>query len=1491
MHRPGHGGGNGGGGKTPFEILGLTDGSDDGTPDDDITSLQTGFVIEGTIDPSVVDDNFVSLTIIINGLEYTVDTADIDLTTGDWSFTYDGPALDPGTVTVDAYYTTAHPRNGKLQDKQAVNTYTFEIEGSANNPATISGDTTGNVTEDDGTLASGVLDVTDPDAGEDQLQPLNQPGNNGLGTFVVQADGNWTYALDNSSAAVQALGAGVTTTDTITVTSADGTDSEVITVTITGVNDTATVSGADSGSVTEDGTLIASGSVTVSDVDTGENTVQIVSGGGATYGTYDVAVDGTWTYTLDNSNLTVQGLNAGATLIDNFTVFSADGTGSQLVTITINGTDEANNPATISGNNAGAVTEDGTNSASGLLSVSDPDQGEDTLQPLNQLGDSGLGTFVVQANGNWTYTLDNGSAAVQALTAGEETTDTITVTSADGTDTEVITVTITGTNDVPTITGTTTGDVTEDGTLGTSGSLTVNDVDAGESSLIPVNQPGTYGTFDVQPNGTWSYLLDNTDPAVQALPAGQTLTDQITVTSLDGTQTETIVVTITGSNDVPVITGTTAGGVTEDGTTTALGNLVATDQDTGESGFQSQTDIAGTYGSFSITGTGSWSYTLNNADPAVQALAAGQTVTDSFVVTSQDGSGTETVEITITGTNDGASITGDNAGSVTEDGTLTDTGSLTVTDVDMGENTAQAVAVGTASIGGYGTYEVLADGTWTYTLNNNHPDVQALAAGAFLMDTFDVVSADGTATETVTITINGADEAPPPPGGDNDPNNDPLYASQWHLAMIGDIETVWQDFTGTAVSVGVYDNGVEYTHEDLAANYDAGKHVTVGGQVLDPAPSSVVTAEHGTAVSGVIAGSNNDVGGVGVSWGAMLTGVNIFGGPADINAHLNGGTVDGFAEAIGQAYTFDIVNNSWGAAPDFNNETDASILAAFSAFQTAVQIGRGGRGTIVVKAAGNDWDNAQGDYLNTTRYTITVAAHDEDGDASWYTNRGANVLVSAPSSGSSADNDRGITTTDESDSEGNLNDDQGYSDGNYTDAFGGTSSATPVVSGVVALMLEANPDLGWRDVQSILAYSAHRLGEGSPATAPVPDGNGGTVDFPVHFFDWVETATDNWNGGGQTYSEDYGFGGVNAYNAVRMAEVWHLFEAAQDSSNEISYQGALQSPEMRFLLDPMTSSFSVSQAEADAIGMQLEYVEVFVDFSTAHTFSRLGDITVNLISASGTELSLIQAVDPNGTPDDWKGTNDFLPFGGDLGGGFNWTFGITALRDEDLAGDWTIEIFDVNAELSPDWTGGTLHDIQFTFYGSAASADDVYHYTDEVFGLVAADASRLTLSDGGGDDWLNMAALAGGLTVNLATDGFGGASDAAQGTFLSIASGTQIENVVTGDGNDTITGNGAANELGGMRGNDFLWGLGGDDLFLFFDGGGQDWIGDFSAGGTEDSIALYNTGFSDFTSLQSAFSDAGADVLIDLGDGDQITLANVAEVSDLTSDDFLFFTT
>jgi subtilisin family serine protease len=146
---------------------------------------------------------------------------------------------------------------------------------------------------------------------------------------------------------------------------------------------------------------------------------------------------------------------------------------------------------------------------------------------------------------------------------------------------------------------------------------------------------------------------------------------------------------------------------------------------------------------------------------------------------------------------------------------------------------------------------------------------------------------------------------------------DPLYATQWHLGMLGNIEAIWNEYTGAGVHVGVYDEGVDYNHEDLAANYDASRHVrdTLNAAV-DPFP---VTGNngHGTACAGIIGAANNGTGGVGVAWGVSLTGVNIDFDGTGVYGSVNG-PIAGFLDVVGQAATnFDVMSNSWGSFPGY----------------------------------------------------------------------------------------------------------------------------------------------------------------------------------------------------------------------------------------------------------------------------------------------------------------------------------------------------------------------------------------------------------------------------------------------------------------------------------------------------------------------------------------------------------------------------------------------
>ncbi|TRM49287.1 hypothetical protein YH64_030035, partial [Achromobacter sp. LC458] len=255
------------------------------------------------------------------------------------------------------------------------------------------------------------------------------------------------------------------------------------------------------------------------------------------------------------------------------------------------------------------------------------------------------------------------------------------------------------------------GQVIEDETLSVGGKLDVTDPDAGQAVFqAQTNTAGQHGTFSVDANGTWTYNLTNNDPAVQGLGAGKTLTETFTVTTADGT-TGQVVVTIVGTNDIPVLTGKADGAVTEDGSLVATGKLDVADVDTTDTHtWTVNNDGKGTYGSFSVDGNGNWTYNLDNANKDVQGLKTGQSITETFTVTVDDGNGgvvTKDVTVTINGTDDGAIITpgapGADKGEVIEDKTLSVDGKLNVTDPDAGQAVFQ---VQTNAPGQHGTFSV-----------------------------------------------------------------------------------------------------------------------------------------------------------------------------------------------------------------------------------------------------------------------------------------------------------------------------------------------------------------------------------------------------------------------------------------------------------------------------------------------------------------------------------------------------------------------------------------------------------------------------------------------------------------------------------------------------------------------------------------------------------------------------------------------------------------
>lgn len=678
--------------------------------------------------------------------------------------------------------------------------------------------------------------------------------------------------------------------------------------------------------------------------------------------------------------------------------------------------------------------------------------------------------------------------------------------------------------------------------------------------------------------------------------------------------------------------------------------------------------------------------------------------------------------------------------------------------------------------------------------------------------------------------------------------NDPLYAQQWHFALIGDIETIWDEFTGDGVQVGVFDDGIEINHPDLAANYDASLHFTFNGTTYVPTPLSGQDG-HGTSCAGIIgAVEGNGQGGVGVAFGVTLTSVNIFDPRLSANNAIE-------EASMLWAANFDIMSNSWGWTPGYagfqdigDNGTNHDSYDEW--FGQVVATGRGGLGTVIVQAAGNDTLNANGDGVNASRFTATISATDEAGFAQDYTNFGACILVAAPAS---------AVTTDLSGNDGyNTSGDGDPLPTSYTSAFGGTSAATPTVAGVIALMLDANENLGWRDVQNILAYSASETGSGF--------GNA-TAGFEVGA--WVTGNSTDWNGGGHAYHASYGYGMVDAFAAVRMAEAWlTMYGAAETSANEQARRVVYTGPDVA-IADNASTEVSVT------MNRDMDIESVYVTVEITHTFS--SDLILSLVGPDGTEVAFFAL----------EGGNSLMD------GGFEYTFAIDALRGYSSQGEWSLRVTDTVAQ-----DVGVIAWFELEFFGAAASNDDVYTFTDDFLTLAALETGRTLVTDtNGGTDWLNMAAVAGDIVADL-NKGRGVAVDG-DDWFAFDADAASFENFYAGDGADDITGNKAANEIWGARGDDRikgekgndrlnggqdddrLTGGKGNDRFIFDDSFGNDQVRDFAD--NADTVMfdadLWNGNLTVAQVITQFASIVGGIVTFDFGDGDVVSFTGVTDIN------------
>jgi kexin len=329
---------------------------------------------------------------------------------------------------------------------------------------------------------------------------------------------------------------------------------------------------------------------------------------------------------------------------------------------------------------------------------------------------------------------------------------------------------------------------------------------------------------------------------------------------------------------------------------------------------------------------------------------------------------------------------------------------------------------------------------------------------------------------------------------------DPLYYLQWHLkgaspANVRASET-WdrhESYRGNQFSIGIVDDGLNHGHPDIAPNYDPVCSWDFNGdQGHDPMPDHHDT--HGTAAAGVAAAASNNVCGLGACPNCKISGLRLIAGPSS-----------DYMEANALSFHIDvngIFSNSWGPVDDGRTMAMPGRVTR-EAIAHNVARGRRGRGTLYVWAGGNggaNSDNGNYDGYANNRHVIAVGAVDYHGKKAYYSEPCACLTVSAPSSGTAG---KGITTT--------------YFDydmhSTCTNSFGGTSSAAPLVSGALGVLLGKFPDLTKRDVVMLLGR-----------TSTITDETDG---------DWTPR-----NAMGVRHNHKYGYGIVNMYELTREAVLW-----------------------------------------------------------------------------------------------------------------------------------------------------------------------------------------------------------------------------------------------------------------------------------------------------------------------------------------------------------------
>uniref|UniRef100_A0A8C1MUC0 Proprotein convertase subtilisin/kexin type 6 n=1 Tax=Cyprinus carpio TaxID=7962 RepID=A0A8C1MUC0_CYPCA len=445
--------------------------------------------------------------------------------------------------------------------------------------------------------------------------------------------------------------------------------------------------------------------------------------------------------------------------------------------------------------------------------------------------------------------------------------------------------------------------------------------------------------------------------------------------------------------------------------------------------------------------------------------------------------------------------------------------------------------------------------------------------------------------------------------------NDPKWSNMWYIHCSDknsrcrsemNILAAWQrGYTGRNVVVTILDDGIERNHPDLVQNYDQLASYDVNGNDYDPTPRYDFSNEnkHGTRCAGEVAAvANNSHCIVGIAYNARIGGVRMLDG--DVTDVVE-------AKSLGIRPDYiDIYSASWG--PDDDGKTvDGPGPLAKQAFELGIKKGRKGLGSIFVWASGNggrQGDHCSCDGYTNSIYTISVSSTTENGNKPWYLEVCSSTLATTYSSGEFYD--RKIVTTD-------LRQ-------RCTEGHTGTSVSAPMVAGVIALALEANPLISWRDVQHLLVKTSRQA--------------------HLKANDWKTNAA------GHKVSHLYGFGLVDAEAMVVEAKKWRTVPPQHTCSKTSDHQKLNAS---------ISSSGCRDQPDQQVVFLEHVVVRVLI------VHPRRGDLEISLVSPSGTRSQLLaQRLFDN--------SNE----------GFrNWEFMTVHCWGERAEGTWTLEISDSPSQL------------------------------------------------------------------------------------------------------------------------------------------------------------------------------------------------------------------